>query len=178
MSDDRKMGHVQSLKTYVVVFVSLLALTIITYAAAEVDMGNELINNVIAVAIAAAKATLVTLFFMHGKYEGRITWAFIYFPVLLLSLLLGALFLDYGNRDWEERHIKDPIIAVEQHHGEAGHGDEGHHEETGTTTETGASHEGDAAPGEATGSGSNSEAADSDPSHAAGDADHQHDGGH
>ena len=124
---DRKMGHVQPFGTYVKVFASLLFLTVVTVWVARFDFG--IMNNMVAVGVATIKASLVTLFFMHGKYEGKITWAFVYYPVLLLILLLGALFLDYGYRDDEKRHIQEPVIAQEQHH-DQGSDQTGNHPET------------------------------------------------
>jgi len=96
MGHDRKMGHVQSPKVYFFVLLGLFALTVVTVLASLPDLG--IFNDVVAVGIAACKASLVVMFFMHGRFEGKITWAFIWYPLVLLGLLLGGLFLDYGNR--------------------------------------------------------------------------------
>ncbi len=138
-----KMGHTQSLKTYTLVFGGLLILTIITVWVSQYDFG--FFNDIIAMTIAVGKASLVILFFMHGRYEGSITWAFIYYPVLLLLILLGALYLDYGNRYDRDRVIQEPIIAQPIHHDkDGGHGESGAHGAAGD-------HDGDADHGDAAG---------------------------
>jgi len=117
----RQMGHLQSLGLYTKVFIGLLILTIITVAVSLWDFG--FFNDILAVGIATGKASLVILFFMHGRYEGKITWAFIYYPIILLLILLSALYLDYGNRDNADRIIEQPVIAQPVHHdGEGDHG--------------------------------------------------------
>src|SRR4029077_17952210 len=81
-SDDTDDGHMTSahvvpLRVYLLVFVSLLLLTATTVAAAFVDLGA--LNNVVAMAIAGLKATLVILFFMHVRYSTRLT------PLVIVS---------------------------------------------------------------------------------------------
>src|SRR5262245_31653359 len=62
--------HVTPLHVYYRVFVSLIALTIITVASSYVDFGGNA-NILIAMVIATAKALMVILFFMGLKYEGQ-----------------------------------------------------------------------------------------------------------
>jgi cytochrome c oxidase subunit 4 len=50
---------------YYMVFGALILGTILTVAAAKVDMGA--LNNIVMLAIACTKATLVILFFMHVR---------------------------------------------------------------------------------------------------------------
>lgn len=133
MSSDRKMGHVQDLKVYVGVLLALFVLTVVTVLAAGVDFG--IFNNVIAVGIAAVKATLVILFFMHGKYEKQETWAFIYYPIILLGILLAGLFLDYGagaSRTNKDNYLVKPESIVHStSHGDESHGDDSHGDASG-----------------------------------------------
>lgn len=125
MSSDRKMGHVQDFKVYVGVLMALFVLTVVTWAASTVHFG--IWNNVIAVGIAAIKASLVIYFFMHGRYEKQETWAFIYYPMLLMAFLLGGLFLDYAtgsSRTNKENYQAKPtsitlIHGEDKSHGEA-----------------------------------------------------------
>ena len=58
--------HDHSLKPYVFVLIALLILTWVTYGAALVDMGHPW-SDVVAFIIAATKASLVVIFFMHVK---------------------------------------------------------------------------------------------------------------
>ena len=62
--------HIVPVRVYLTVFALLLALTALTTGAAFVDLGA--FNNVVALAIAACKATLVVLFFMHVRYSTRL----------------------------------------------------------------------------------------------------------
>ena len=61
-------GHpVTGVGVYIGVFAALMVLTIITVAAASVDIG--LLNTPVALAIAGTKATIVILFFMEDLRE-------------------------------------------------------------------------------------------------------------
>lgn len=94
---DGQMGHIQGFGVYAGTFAALVVLTGITVAAAQVDLG-ALWNDILAMAIASVKATLVITLFMHGKHEKFETWGFIWAPIILLATLLAALFIDYAGR--------------------------------------------------------------------------------
>jgi cytochrome c oxidase subunit IV len=59
-------------RLYLVVFLVLVALTALTVLIASVDLGP--LNTPVALLIAAGKATLVMLFFMHLKDAPGILW--------------------------------------------------------------------------------------------------------
>ena len=83
-------GTAVSRMTYLAVFAALLLLTVITVLVSYVDLG--LLNVVVALLIASAKASLVALFFMHLKGESRLVWGFALVPIVFLVLiLLGTL---------------------------------------------------------------------------------------
>ena len=63
--------HIVPVRIYWIVFLTLLVMTGVTYAVAQVDLGR--FNIVVALAIAIFKATLVILFFMHVKYSTKLT---------------------------------------------------------------------------------------------------------
>jgi cytochrome c oxidase subunit 4 len=89
--------HITPYKTYVIIWLILMALTVITvYVAREVELGS--INLFVAMLIASVKATVVALFFMHLKFEDSITWVFALYPLFLLSLLIGLTSIDVFNR--------------------------------------------------------------------------------
>jgi len=89
--------HITPYKTYVFIWLILMALTVITvYVAREIDLGS--INLFVAMIIASVKATVVALFFMHLKFEDSITWVFALYPLFLLSLLIGLTSIDVFNR--------------------------------------------------------------------------------
>lgn len=138
---DRKMGHVQSWKVYTGVLLGLFFLTFVTVWVSYFDFGW--LNPVVAVFVAGVKATLVVLFFMHGRFEGKITWAFIWYPLILLGILLGGLFLDYGARTEGKMGSLGPtdvqsitvVKPKDKHHGDKS-GDHGKTEDhDGTTAE-------------------------------------------
>ena len=103
---DEGPGHVLDRKVYNRVFVTLLVLTVITVAVSRVDFGT--MNIVVAMVIASIKATTVALFFMHLKYEDKLTWLFAFFPILLLFTLIGGVFTDNPLRATPE-----PVTVVD-----------------------------------------------------------------
>ena len=92
--------HGPSLKTYVLVFVLLLVLTMLTYAAAYQDFGSHTTNVLVALGIAVTKATLVVLFFMHVKYNERLVWVFVSAGFAWLALMIVGTLHDYWTRGW------------------------------------------------------------------------------
>lgn len=85
-------GHIVPFRIYVMVFVALLVLTVVTVWISRHDFGTW--NIVVAMLVASVKAMLVALFFMHLKYEKPTTWLYAFFPILLLGLLLAGVFID------------------------------------------------------------------------------------
>ena len=90
--------HVVPLKTYFIVFASLMVFTAITVAVAFFDLGP--LNNVVMLGIAVFKATLVVLFFMHVKYSSHLTWVVVLGSVFWLGILLVLTMGDYLTRSW------------------------------------------------------------------------------
>jgi cytochrome c oxidase subunit IV len=72
--------------------------TLLTVAAAKVDMGA--LNNVVMLAIACTKATLVILFFMHVRWSSRLTWVVAMSGFFWLLILFGIGMSDYLSRGW------------------------------------------------------------------------------
>ncbi len=89
-------AHISSVKLYFSIFLALMVGTALTVAAAYVDMGP--LNNVVAMGIAIAKATLVILFFMHVRYSSRLTSMIVASAVLFLFILFGLTMVDYLSR--------------------------------------------------------------------------------
>ena len=129
MSHDRKMGHVQSLKVYLSVLGALFVLTVTTVLVSIPDMG--LWNDVVALLVATCKASLVILFFMHGRFESRLTWAFIYYPLIVVGLLFAGVFLDYTNRVSSMQDAMAPVSAIGAHGGDHGEDAGDHGEDAG-----------------------------------------------
>jgi cytochrome c oxidase subunit 4 len=91
-------GHVVPVKTYVAVFVALLALTALTTGIAFIDLGA--INTVVALVIAVTKMLLVILIFMHVKYSSRLTKIAIVAAFFWLGLLITFTLSDVFTRHW------------------------------------------------------------------------------
>ncbi len=91
-------GHVAPKSMYYAVFAALMVGTAATVAAAFVDMGA--MNNVVMLAIAIAKATLVVLFFMHVRWGTRLTWVIAASGFFWLLILFGLTMQDYLTRGW------------------------------------------------------------------------------
>jgi cytochrome c oxidase subunit IV len=91
--------HIVSPKIYVVILLALMLGTFLTVFAATRDFGP--MNIVIALGIATIKATLVILFFMHGKYSSRRTKLVIVSGFFWLAIMLGLTIADYSTRHAE-----------------------------------------------------------------------------
>jgi cytochrome c oxidase subunit IV len=89
-------GHVAPKSMYYWVFAALMIGTAITVAAAFVDLGA--LNNVVMLAIAITKATLVVLFFMHVRWSTRLTWVIAASGFFWLLILFGLTMQDYLTR--------------------------------------------------------------------------------
>ncbi|SRR5579883_249474 len=90
--------HIVSKKTYYTIFFALLVGTALTVAAAFVNLHN--FNIVVALLIAAVKATLVILFFMHIKYSTRLTKLWVAVGFIWLFIMLSITLTDYLSRAW------------------------------------------------------------------------------
>ena len=90
--------HVTPLWTYILVFLALSAGTLLTWYASTIDLGWW--NTPIALLIAAVKAVLVILFFMHVIHSTRLTWVIVIASFLWLGALFVLTFSDYLTRAW------------------------------------------------------------------------------
>ncbi len=88
--------HVLPLKVYLNVTAALFTLTIITVLVTTVSL--EPFNLIIAMAIAAAKATMVALYFMHLKYDNKL-----YTLIFIGSLAFLAVFVVITMYDTQRR---------------------------------------------------------------------------
>lgn len=81
---------------YYWVYSALIALTLTTWGMAFVDLGA--FSMVVALTIAAAKATLVGLYFMHVRFSDRLIRIVIVAALFWLGILLGLTMSDYLTR--------------------------------------------------------------------------------
>jgi cytochrome c oxidase subunit 4 len=92
--------HIVSRTVYFVIFGALIVLTIVTYLASQVDFGSEVINTIIALAIAVTKAVLVILYFMHVRYSPRLTWVVVVSGFFWLAIMITLTLSDYLTRPY------------------------------------------------------------------------------
>lgn len=96
MSQQAHHDHVVPVKIYLAVFTTLLVMTAATTLISGVDLGPW--NTVVALAIAAFKASLVVLFFMHAKYSPKLTRVVIFGGLFWLAIMLLITFSDFATR--------------------------------------------------------------------------------
>ena len=89
-------AHVAPKSMYYMVFGALIVGTILTVAAAKVNMGP--LNNIVMLAIACTKASLVILFFMHVRWSSRLTWVVAMSGFFWLLILFGVGMSDFLTR--------------------------------------------------------------------------------
>ena len=82
---------------YYAIFGLLVLLTIVTVAVAFVHIQSEVLKVLVALTIAAIKASFVCLFFMHLKFEGKLIYLILFVPLALCVLLVVALIPDIIN---------------------------------------------------------------------------------
>jgi cytochrome c oxidase subunit 4 len=91
--------HVLPQRVYILVFVTLLLLTLVTVEVAFLNLG--LLNFPLAFTIATCKASLVILYFMHVRYGSRLTWVFAGAGFLWLAILIAFTMSDIRTRSWQ-----------------------------------------------------------------------------
>jgi cytochrome c oxidase subunit 4 len=69
---------------------------VVTVAAAYIDLGP--FNIYVALTIAIVKSTLVVMYFMHVKYNTKITWIFAGAGFLWLIIMFALTMADYVTR--------------------------------------------------------------------------------
>lgn len=87
-----------SIGKYAAVFGSLLILALATTLIGFLDLGP--FNMIIAITIAAAKASLIAAFFMQALYEGKIVRIVIAGGVVWFLIMLTLTLGDYMSRGW------------------------------------------------------------------------------
>jgi cytochrome c oxidase subunit 4 len=90
------MHHVVPKSTYVIIFVWLLVLLVLTVAASKVDLGFW--NAPVALTIAIVKAVLIVLFFMHVRYSSRLVQLFAASGFVWLAIMLSFTMADVWAR--------------------------------------------------------------------------------
>ena len=88
--------HVVPVRVYLAVFAALMVLTVATVAVWRMDLG--VFATPVALGIAILKAVLVILYFMHVKYNDRLTQVVAASGFFFLVILFGLTLVDYAAR--------------------------------------------------------------------------------
>lgn len=104
--------HIISAKSYTAIYLILMALLVVTVAG-DLAFHSAMFRTTFALAIAALKALLVVLFFMHVRYSSRLTWVFTSAAFIWLGILFALTFNDYFTRNVApERLYEAPVGAI------------------------------------------------------------------
>lgn len=85
-----------SKRTYFLIWLALMTLLFLTWGLAEFNLGMA--NTVAAVVIALIKMSLVMLFFMHLRYNSRLTWIFAGAGFVWFLIMVTLTMNDYLTR--------------------------------------------------------------------------------
>ncbi len=88
--------HIDSVRTYVLVFLGLIFATVATTAVAFVDLGP--FSVVAALTIAVCKMLLVALFFMHVRHSTKLTRLVLLGALMWLGILIFMTLTDFSTR--------------------------------------------------------------------------------
>lgn len=89
------VGHLVPYSTLLATGFALLVLTVITVAARYVDLGEA--NIYLAIGIAVVKATLVSLFFMHLRWDRPFNLMVLVGSMLFVVLMMIFCMMDVGQ---------------------------------------------------------------------------------
>ena len=97
--DNAHAKHIVTpVSTYVVIFVTLLVFTGITYWVAQHDYG--MMNTPVALSIAVFKASLVVIFFMGVRYNTPLTKVVVVAGFFWLLIMFALTMGDCVSRAW------------------------------------------------------------------------------
>lgn len=127
--------HGMTKKKYWVIFAWLMILLFLTVFVAYMHI-NPTLAIIVAMTIAIVKATLVVLYFMHVRYNSKLTWVFVGSGFVWLLIMIGITMTDYVTRDMDggystvEQTYSSPYglpakMYPQNQPGAAGHGEHG-----------------------------------------------------
>jgi cytochrome c oxidase subunit 4 len=90
--------HIIGPGTYGLVYVTLLAFTILTIFAADWNLG--IFNPIVALGIACTKGVVVILWFMHVKYQSNLIKKTVASGFFTFIVLITKTLSDYISRAW------------------------------------------------------------------------------
>ena len=107
MKKSESHPHIVSLRVYLMVGLALYILTAVTVRVSLILLGG--LNVVVAVTIAAIKATLVVLFFMHLLYDNKMYALVFLVAILFLAFFIMLTMFDVVTRDEMDELQLKPI---------------------------------------------------------------------
>jgi cytochrome c oxidase subunit 4 len=101
---------------YLACFATLVVLTIVTvgvyYLFNLIQVQSELVRVLAALLVASIKASVVAMFFMHLKFEGKLIYSIAIVPLVLCVLLVCALIPDVLRGPLFNRPVFNPHVAT------------------------------------------------------------------
>jgi cytochrome c oxidase subunit 4 len=91
-------GPITPSRTYYLVFVALIALTILTVFVSFLELGTW--HTTVGVLIGVVKASLVVLFFMHLLHSSKASWLAVLAGLFWMAILMGLTLTDYLTRQF------------------------------------------------------------------------------
>ncbi len=88
--------EIKGIGIYLKVFATLIVLTIVTVAVAQVNLGR--LNTLIAMLIATAKALVVMIWFMHMNHESTLNRIVFGTAFIFALIFYGLTFMDVDTR--------------------------------------------------------------------------------
>ena len=95
-----KDHHITPFRVYLVVYISLVILTVLTVWMSRIDLGLNIINVLIAMLVASIKAMIVILYFMHQKYESTLNRITFFSAFFFLAVFFTLSSIDVFTRDY------------------------------------------------------------------------------
>jgi cytochrome c oxidase subunit IV len=92
------MHPITPVRTYVLIWLALSILTVVTFYVSTINLGP--LNIVVALGIAAIKMSLVIWFFMHVRTDNPLTKLFVFAGFFWMAILLALTLGDYFSRAW------------------------------------------------------------------------------
>jgi cytochrome c oxidase subunit IV len=86
-------------RVYILVFVALMVLTIVTVAVSYLDL-SPMMAVVVAMFVATIKGSLVACYFMHLISEKKLIYAVLVITVVKFIALMALPILTHGNGYW------------------------------------------------------------------------------
>jgi cytochrome c oxidase subunit 4 len=99
LTSDHAVDIDKHVRVYIIVFVALMALTIITVAVSYLDLPPAMAIAV-ALFVATIKGSLVACYFMHLISEKKLIYAVLVITVIKFVALLALPALTHGNGYW------------------------------------------------------------------------------